>query len=105
MNEQISGCIGFDRDDGNSEKNWIRHQVPRNESEQVFFNEPLIIADDTKHSQYEIRWYTLGRTDAGRLLFIVFTVRDNLIRIMSARDMNINEREIYNEKIKKDTSI
>lgn len=103
MDELLLNCIGFDWDEGNVEKNWIRHQVTKNESEQVFFNEPLIIADDTKHSQDEKRWYILGRTDAGRLLFIAFTIRKDLIRVISARDMNKKEREIYYEQIKKDT--
>ena len=103
MDELLLNCIGFDWDEGNVEKNWIRHQVTKNESEQVFFNEPLIIADDTKHSQDEKRWYILGRTDAGKLLFIAFTIRKDLIRVISARDMNKKEREIYYEQIKKDT--
>ncbi len=62
MEAILSKCVGFDWDKGNADKNWIRHHVTRNESEQVFFNEPRIIADDTRHSQYEKRWYILGRT-------------------------------------------
>lgn len=97
MNKLLSNCVGFDWDEGNTEKNWVLHQVTRNESEQVFFNEPLIIAKDTKHSEYEKRWYVLGRTDTERLLFIVFTIRKDFIRIISARDMNKKEREVYYE--------
>ena len=97
MKELLNSCIGFDWDDGNSEKNWIAHQVNRSECEQVFFNEPLIIADDEDHSQIEKRWYLLGSTDAQRLLFIVFTIRRNLIRIISAREMNRRERNFYEE--------
>ena len=103
MDELLLNCVGFDWDEGNVEKNWNRHQVTKNESEQVFFNVPVIIADDTKHSRYEKRWYILGRTDAGRLLFIAVTIRKNLIRVISARDMNKKEREVYYEQIKKDT--
>ncbi|KAA3663173.1 MAG: BrnT family toxin [Calditrichaeota bacterium] len=99
MNKPFLNCIGFDWDDGNSEKNWIRHQVSRNESEQVFFNEPLIITDDKKHSQIEKRWYLLGISDTGRLLFIVFTIRKDLIRVISARDMNKKEREEFYAQI------
>ena len=105
MTKLLLNCTGFDWDEGNAEKNWLRHQVASNECEQVFFNEPLIVADDIKHSADEKRWYLLGRTDAGRLLFIVFTVRGNLIRIISAIDMNKNEREKYYEQLKKDTKI
>ena len=105
MTKLLLNCTGFEWDEGNAEKNWLRHQVARNECEQVFFNEPLIVADDIKHSADEKRWYLLGRTDAGRLLFIVLTIRKNLIRIISARDMNKHERETYYEQLKKDTEV
>jgi len=98
MKEVFSNCIGFDWDDGNSEKNWVLHQVSRNESEQIFFNAPIVAGDDVSHSQSEKRWSLLGKTDAHRLLFIVFTVREELIRVISARDMNKKERRIYHEK-------
>ena len=97
MKELLQQCTGFDWDKGNSDKNWIRHQVSRSECEQVFFNEPLVIADDEKHSESEKRWYLLGQTDFERLLFIVFTIRGELIRIISARDMHKKERKIYYE--------
>ena len=99
MNKLLFNCEGFDWDKGNSEKNWIRHQVTRSECEQVFFNELLIVADDTKHAQTEKRRFVLGKTDCERLLFIVFTIRNKLIRIISARDMNKKEKEIYYEQI------
>ena len=99
MRDMLKKCTGFDWDQGNSEKNWIAHRVNRNESEQVFFNEPMIVAEDDKHSQNEKRWYLLGRTDSKRLLLIVFTIRVNLIRVISARDMNKKERDIYNEQV------
>ncbi len=97
MSELLLNCEGFDWDERNSEKNWILHQVARSECEQVFFNEPLIVADDTKHSQIEKRWFVLGKTDTERLLFMVFTIRNKLIRIISARDMNKKEKEVYDE--------
>ena len=95
MNEILYNCTGFEWDKGNSAKNWIRHQVTRGECEQVFFNEPLIVGDDKKHSEEEKRWYLLGITDAGRTLFVVFTVRKKRIRVISARDMNKKEREAF----------
>jgi hypothetical protein len=94
---------GFQWDSGNSEKNFYKHIVSNSECEQVFFNQPIIVVDDSKHSEDENRFYLLGRTDQGRLLFVVFTIRKNLIRIISARDMNKKEREIYNEEIKKNS--
>ncbi|KAA3613104.1 MAG: BrnT family toxin [Calditrichaeota bacterium] len=101
MIEILDKCTGFQWDKGNSEKNWEKHKVARNECEQVFFNVPLIIRDDPGHSENESRWYLLGQTDSSRFLFVVFTIRKELIRVISARDMNKKEKDVYNEQIKK----
>ena len=70
------------------------------EAEQVFFNEPLLIVADVRHSSYEIRLRALGQTDAGRLLHISFTLRGNgkLIRVISARTMHRKERLRYDQE-------
>ena len=86
---------GFDWDEGNVEKNWHSHQVTPQEAEQVFFNRPLLVADDEKHSRAEKRYLVLGQTDEDRPLFIAFTVRNRRIRVISARDMNRKERKVY----------
>jgi uncharacterized DUF497 family protein len=96
--EQLSACRGFEWDEGNSQKNWVRHKVARSECEQVFFNLPFVTGEDQKHSQDEPRYYALGQTDRGRKLFVVFTIRAGLIRVISARDMSRAERRIYYEK-------
>ena len=88
-------CIGFDWDDANSQKNWERHQVTPEEAEDVFFHEPVIVRSDKRHSRSEKRYYALGHTSAERRLFIAFTVRRDRIRVISVRDMNRNETEIY----------
>ena len=104
MIEILNKCEGFQWDEGNSKKNWLKHKVSQLESEEIFFNLPVIISDD-KHSLTENRYYALGKTQSGRFLFISFTVRNNLIRIISARDMNRKERKIYEEKIKNSSKI
>lgn len=91
----INNCKGFDWDLGNIEKNQKKHDVSRWECEQLFFNEPLLIHIDERHSQSEPRHFALGQTDAQRLLMIVFTVCNNLIRIISARPMSKKERNYY----------
>lgn len=87
--------VGFDWDEGNKQKNWEKHQVEYTECEQVFFNKPLLISEDIKHSTQEQRYYALGQTNINRTLFIVFTVRDNKIRVISARDQSKKERTTY----------
>jgi uncharacterized DUF497 family protein len=69
--------------------------VSASECEQVFFNHPIVTNPDAVHSIDEARFYTLGKSDSGKHLFIVFTVGGNLIRIISARDMNRKERDAY----------
>lgn len=91
----LSDCIGFEWDHANVTKNWDKHDVSTFECEQIFFNKPLIVKRDKKHSGFENRYYVLGRTDADRLLFAVFTVRNKRIRIISARDMTVSEIERY----------
>jgi uncharacterized DUF497 family protein len=93
--DRISECVGFDWDVGNLLKNWERHKVSASECEQIFFNTPLIAAPDIKHSKVEDRYYALGHTDAERLLFVVFTIRKKLIRVISAREMNRKEKKEY----------
>jgi uncharacterized DUF497 family protein len=93
--DQLENCIGFDWDEDNASKNWDRHQVTPEEAGQVFFLEPLIVRGDRRHSKGEIRYYALGQTDAGRLLFVALFIRRQLIRVISVRDMNRNEARIY----------
>ncbi len=96
MTTEYPGSGGFDWDDGNREKN-LKHAVRSWECEQVFFNEPLIILDDPKHSVAEDRSAALGKTDGGRQLTIVYTMRGSKIRVISARDMSKKERQYYED--------
>ena len=98
MEEEFEKFTGFQWDKGNIEKNLLKHNVENWECEQIFFNEPLIILDDAKHSMSERRWAAFGKTDAGRLLVVIFAKRGALVRIISARDMNRKERQFYEEK-------
>ena len=89
---------GFDWDKGNARKN-DKHGVSMAEAEQVFFNRPLLLLPDPRHSQSESRFYALGKSDNGRALHITFTLRGGgkLIRVISARDMHRKERTIYEQ--------
>lgn len=97
--------IGFEWDDANRDKNWKKHRVAWWECEEVFFNQPLYVSPDQRHSLKEERYYALGKTTHDRFLFVVFTRRRNKIRIISARDMHKKERKVYNEKAQKDSAV
>ena len=89
---------GFEWDEGNERKN-EKHGVTMMETEQVFFNAPLLLLEDAAHSRNEVRFHALGVTDAARALHITFTLRESgqLIRVISARDMHRKERAIYDQ--------
>lgn len=101
--ELLFGCTGFEWDRHNSENIWTKHGVSPSEGEQFFFNLPLIINDTVKYTEGEDRFYALGRTDTNRQLFVVFTVRANCIRIISARDVSRKERNVYKSHEKDNT--
>ncbi len=92
----LAKITSFDWDEGNARKN-EKHGVSTAEAEQVFFNTPLLVLEDNKHSILEPRFHVLGKTDKVRLLHITFTLRGagEKIRVISARDMHRKERAIY----------
>lgn len=94
----LSNVIGFEWDEGNSRKN-EQHGVSMAEAEQMFFNSPLLVLPDARHSEIEPRFHALGKTHEGRRLHITFTLRaaGRLIRVISARDMHRKERTVYEQ--------
>ena len=92
----LAKITGFDWDDGNARKN-DKHGVSAAETEQVFFNAPLVVVSDIRHSEREVRLHALGKSDEGRQLHITFTLRDagRKIRVTSSRDMHRKERAFY----------
>jgi uncharacterized DUF497 family protein len=101
--ERLAECSGFLWDAGNSAKIWDRHHFMPTECEELFFNRPLIVGSDEKHSAGEARFYALGQTDGGRLLFVVFTIRGRLMRVISARDMS-RKSEGFTDRHEKGTT-
>jgi uncharacterized protein len=93
----LDQIAGFDRDDGDSRKSADKHDVSQAEAESIFFNDPLIVVEDARHSETEQRLHAFGKTAQNRLLHISFTLRQNgtMIRVISARDMHRKERQIY----------
>ena len=106
--DALETATGFDWDDGNASKVAVRHNVQPGECEQVFFREPFVVNHNERHSKGEIRWQALGRTSGDRWLFLVFTFRGILIRVLHAREMNRKERIRYAEiqaRVAKDSDL
>lgn len=92
---ELANVIGFDWDDGNLYKNEKKHGITWQEIEEVFFNQPLLLAEDAKHSSYEFRCVAYGKSNHNKKLTMIFTKRDNKIRVISARVMSKKERVYY----------
>ena len=92
----LSKIEGFEWDEGNL-KHIKKHNVNYRECEEAFLNKPLIINEDETHSQAEERLRVYGQTDKRKLLFMIFTIRNNKIRVVSARDQNKKERKEFQE--------
>ncbi|MFL6467280.1 MAG: BrnT family toxin [Pyrinomonadaceae bacterium] len=102
--ESLFDFRGFDWDEGNAGKNLQKHDVTDGECEEIFFNAPLLLADDINHSDIQSRFAAFGITASGRFLTVVFTRRKDLLRVISARDMNRKERTFY-KQYEKNTEI
>ncbi len=81
------------------------HGVSPEEAEDVFFQKPLIVRGDVRHSKREKRYYALGTSSGGRKLFVAFTIRSRLIRVIGVRDMNGRESEVYRIHDEKDSRV
>ncbi len=97
--QDLSEIEGIEWDDGNIDKNKIKHDVSNEECEEIFFNIPLLIKPDQEHSsESEERFQVLGKTFFERKLFVTITIRNRKIRIISARDMSKKEKLIYEKE-------
>ncbi|MFH1561128.1 MAG: BrnT family toxin [Patescibacteria group bacterium] len=91
-------CKDFEWDKWNIDKSYQKHGITPNESEEAFLDEKAIVLKDFRHSQKEKRYSLLGKTTNNKLLFIVFTLRTEKVRIISARKANKKERSNYGKK-------
>ena len=85
----------FEWDEWNIKKNQLKHNVSMDEAEQIFSDPDKKILKDLFHSKREDRYIVVGRTSGKRILYAVFTIRKNRIRVISARDLNRKERSLY----------
>ncbi len=93
----LPSVLSFEWDKGNEQKNWLKHKVTGEEAEEAFDDDKRLILEDTKHSEKEPRFILFGKTDKGRMLFVVYTLRNEgtKVRIISARDVNRKEVLLY----------
>ena len=99
MEFDFSRVEGFEWDVGNLTKNPTKHQISNEEAEEIFFREPWV-AEASRPGDRELRWAALGRSERGRILRIVFTVRARRLRVNSARAANRKETLDYEKALR-----
>jgi len=95
---ELPDPIAFEWDKGNREKIWIKHTITIEECEEVFQDDNVFIQEDPIHSRAEERYILIGRNKRLRYLFIAFTLRNNCVRVISARNMHKKEVFFYEKK-------
>ena len=95
----LRGVTRFEWDESNIE-HVAKHYVIPKEAEEVFFDENNVSGEDFKHSKSEERFLIIGKTKKGRLLYQIFTIRGDKIRVISSRDINKKEVGLYEKETK-----
>jgi uncharacterized protein len=90
--------VEFEWDSDKAKRNLKKHGVDFEEAETVFDDPYARIIDDPDHSVEENREIIIGQSDRNRLLYVSFTARGNVIRIISARKADQSEHKAYEEK-------
>jgi uncharacterized protein len=90
----------FSWDTEKARQNLEKHRVAFEEAATVFADPEALEWDDLLNSQYESRLKRLGRSAAGRILIVAYTLRrakhdQETVRIISARRATRKEKKAY----------
>ena len=89
----------FEWDNNKAKSNFNKHGISFEEAVTVFADPYLLFTEDSSHSDREEREWAIGETENGSVLVIIFTMREQKIRIISARKATKKERKRYEEGI------
>ena len=88
----MADALRFDWDRANTE-HIVSHHVTPEEVEEVFANDEIGIDYDVTGG--EERWTVLGETDQMRVLIVVFTMRDEFVRTVTAYEASARVQAEY----------
>jgi uncharacterized DUF497 family protein len=86
----------FEWDEAKATENYAKHGVSFETAIRVFDDAFAVEWLDDSEDYGEDRYSILGMVD-GRLLYVAYTVRESIIRIISARGADPYERRQYHE--------
>jgi uncharacterized protein len=95
---QLGMDLEFEWDDDKADSNFRKHGISFEEASSLFNSDPRSITlMDSEHSFDEERYIEIGRSQRGRVLFIIYTERRDRIRIISARQATSREAKLYEQ--------
>ncbi len=89
----------FDWDKNKAKSNFSKHGITFEEAVTVFADPYLLFTEDVKHSEGEIREWAMGEAENGLIIVVIFTMRNEFLRIISARKATKREVKKYEEGI------
>lgn len=91
-------ALAFEWDEQKAELNYRKHRVSFEEAQTVFRDPNSITILDSEHSIEEERYIDIGLSERGRILVVVYTERQEKIRIISSRKATTKEMQIYEQE-------
>lgn len=88
----------FEWDERKAASNSRKHRVTFEEAQTVFYDSRSLTIDHPDYSKTELRFIDIGTSNQNQVLVVVYTERENRIRIISARTATKNERKQYEKK-------
>ena len=89
--------MNYEWDEPKAASNLDKHGVSFPEAATVFADPLYIDFYDPDHSVNEQRYLIMGQSTSGRLLIVAYTERDEVVRLISAREVTSSERKAYEE--------
>lgn len=89
----------FEWDNNKADSNALKHGITFEEAVTVFADPYLLFTEDSRHSQREEREWAIGEAENGSVVVVVFTMRGERIRIISARKATKRECQRYESGI------
>lgn len=88
----------FEWDEDKATANLLKHGVAFDEAKTVFDDPLYVDFYDPDHSYGEHRYILMGKSRQGRLLFISYIERNDVTRLISAREATLLERKAYEQE-------
>lgn len=87
----------FEWDEEKALSNFRKHGISFKEAKTIFNDPYALTIPDPRHSILEERWVDIGFSTQFRVVYVVYTERQNVTRIISSRLATPKERKIYEQ--------